>query len=152
MRDPAHMVQIGRDRRVPTCEGQRHMPLQRRVAACRIGVNLEVGKRPFQITGIPEWHRVQKCSPHRSDPSFDERMGEGHMRHGLEFVDLQNPRVRPPLVRLEERIRIGAEMPRCALTLDGNVKHAADIGGRDARCTPTPTRRRVNWSMTTSTQ
>ena len=34
-------------------------------------------------------------------------------------------------VRLEERIMIGAEMPRCALTLDGCVEHAADIGGRD---------------------
>ena len=53
------------------------------------------------------------------------------MRHGLEFVDLQNPKVRPPTVRLEERIMIGAEMPRCARTLDGSVEHAADIGGRD---------------------
>ena len=26
---------------------------------------------------------------------------------------------------------IGAEMPRCARTLDGRVEHAADIGGRD---------------------
>ena len=34
-------------------------------------------------------------------------------------------------VRLEERIMIGAEMPRCALTMDGRVEHAADIGGRD---------------------
>ena len=53
------------------------------------------------------------------------------MRHGLEFVDLENPKVRPPTVRLEERITIGAEMPLCALTLDGRVEHAADIGGRD---------------------
>ena len=34
-------------------------------------------------------------------------------------------------MRLEERIMIGAEMPRCARTLDGRVEHAADIGGRD---------------------
>jgi hypothetical protein len=53
------------------------------------------------------------------------------MRHGLEFVDLQNPKVRPPTVRLEERILIGAEMPRCALPMDGRVEHAAAIGGRD---------------------
>src|SRR6516225_2799363 len=53
------------------------------------------------------------------------------MRHALEFVDLQNPKVRPPTVRLEERIMIGAEMPRCALTMDGSVEHAADIGDGD---------------------
>ena len=74
VRDPAHMVQIGRDRHVPTCEGQRRMPLQRRVATCRIVVNLELGKLPFQITGIPERHMVQKFSPDRPDQSFDERM------------------------------------------------------------------------------
>ena len=75
------------------------------------------------------------------------------MRHRLELVDLQNSKVRPPTVRLEERIMIGAEMPRCALTMDGSVEHA-EIGAAVTapRCTPTPTRRRVNWSMTTSTQ
>ena len=52
------------------------------------------------------------------------------MRDGLDFVDLENPKVRPPTVRLEERIMIGAEMPRCALTMDGGVEHAADVGGR----------------------
>jgi len=50
------------------------MPLQRRVATCRIVVNLELGKLPFQIAGIPERHMVQKFSPHRPDQSFDERM------------------------------------------------------------------------------
>jgi hypothetical protein len=34
------------------------------------------------------------------------------MRDGLEFVDLEDPKVRPPTLRLEERIMIGAEMPR----------------------------------------
>jgi len=52
------------------------------------------------------------------------------MRHRLELVDLQNSKVRPPTVRLEERIMIGAETPRCALTMDGSIEHAADIGGR----------------------
>jgi hypothetical protein len=34
------------------------MALQRRMAACRIVVNLELGKLAFQITGIPEQHTV----------------------------------------------------------------------------------------------
>jgi hypothetical protein len=53
------------------------------------------------------------------------------MRHGLDFVDLQNPKVRPPSVRLEEWIMIGAEMPRCALTMDGGVEHTANVDAGD---------------------
>ena len=53
------------------------------------------------------------------------------MRHGLEFVDLENAKVRPLTVRLEERIMIGAEVPRCTLTMDGGVEHAANVGSRD---------------------
>ena len=33
--------------------------------------------------------------------------------------------------RLEERIMISTEMPRCTLTLNGGVEHGADIGARD---------------------
>src|SRR6266852_1660023 len=53
------------------------------------------------------------------------------MRHSLHFVDLENPEVCFPTVRLEERIMIGAEMPRCVLTMDGGVEHAADVGAID---------------------
>src|SRR6267378_2657389 len=70
MADPAHMVQVGRDRRLSTGEGQRRMALQRRMAACRIVVNLELGKLAFQITGIPEQHMIKKFSPHRPDQTL----------------------------------------------------------------------------------
>src|ERR1700675_4134715 len=50
------------------------------------------------------------------------------MRHSLDFVDLENPEVCRPTVRLEERIMIGAEMPRFVLTTDGGVEHSADVG------------------------
>src|SRR5262249_36813488 len=53
------------------------------------------------------------------------------MWHSLDFVDLENPQVRLPPVRLEERIMIGAEMSRCALTMDGGVEHAADVDACD---------------------
>ena len=32
------------------------------------------------------------------------------MRHGLDFADLQNPQVRHPTVRLEQRIIIGTAL------------------------------------------
>src|SRR6266852_583871 len=53
------------------------------------------------------------------------------MRHSLDFVDLQNPKVRRPTVRLEQRIMIGTEMSRCAPTMNGGVEHAAEIGAID---------------------
>src|SRR3977135_4493113 len=53
------------------------------------------------------------------------------MRHGLDFVDLQNPKVRRPTVRLEQRIMIGTEMSRCAPTMNGSVEHAAEVGAID---------------------
>ena len=53
------------------------------------------------------------------------------MRHGLDFVDLQNPQVRPPAVRLEQWIVIRTEMSRCALPVNGGVEHAAEVGAGD---------------------
>jgi hypothetical protein len=53
------------------------------------------------------------------------------MRHGLDFVNLQNPKVRPPPVRLEQRIMIGTETARCAPTMNGGVEHATEIGALD---------------------
>jgi len=59
-------------------------------------------------------------------------MGVTHMRHGLDFVDLQNPKVRRPPVCLEQWIVIGAEMSRCAPTVDGGgVEYAADVSATD---------------------
>jgi hypothetical protein len=53
------------------------------------------------------------------------------MRHGLDFVDLHNPKIRRPPVRLEERIMIGAEMSWCAPATNGGVEHAAQVGAID---------------------
>src|SRR5712691_11333301 len=53
------------------------------------------------------------------------------MRYRLDFVDLQNPKVRRPAVRLEQRIMIGAEMSRCAPAVNGGVEHAAEVGTID---------------------
>src|SRR5262249_17860082 len=91
----------------------------------------ERGKLPFQITGIPEQYMVEKFSPHRPYQALDEWVGQRHMRHRLDFVDLENPEVRPPTVRLEERVVIGTEMSRVALTMDGGVEHPAHVCARD---------------------
>ena len=53
------------------------------------------------------------------------------MRHGLDFIDLQNPQVRRPPVRLEQGIVIRTEMSRCTMPVNGGVEHAADVGAGD---------------------
>ena len=103
MGDPTDSVQFGTGHRVAAGEGQRRVALQRRVAAHLVVVGLEVGKCPFKITGMPEQHMVEKFSPRRADQALHEWVGPGHMRHGLDCVDLQNPQVRRPTVRLEQR-------------------------------------------------
>src|SRR5262249_11938312 len=65
--DPPDLVQIRRGYRLFTGERQRRVALQRRVSACRVVVHLELGTRPFQITGMPEQHLVEEFSPHRPD-------------------------------------------------------------------------------------
>src|SRR2546426_1551833 len=53
------------------------------------------------------------------------------MRYGLDFGDLQNPEVRRPTVRLEQRIMISTEIARRAPTMNGGVEHAAEVGASD---------------------
>ena len=70
--DPTHIIEFGPGHCVPAGEGQRRVALQRRVAACRVVVGLEVGELPFKITGIPEQHMVEKFSPRRPDQALHE--------------------------------------------------------------------------------
>ena len=72
MGDPPHIIELGPGHRVSGGEGQRRVALQRRVAAYRVVVGLEVGKFPFKITGIPEQHMVEKFSPRRPDQALHE--------------------------------------------------------------------------------
>ena len=54
-------------------------------------------------------------------------MRQRHVRYRLDFVDLQNPQIRFPAVRLEQRIVICTEMSRRALPMNGDVQHAAQV-------------------------
>jgi hypothetical protein len=80
------------------------------VGACGVVVQLELGKLPFQIMAIPEQHLVEEFAPHRPDHALDERVRQRHVRYGLDLVDLENPKVRPPTVSLEQWIVSGAQM------------------------------------------
>jgi hypothetical protein len=74
---------------------------------------------------------VEEFAPHRPDHALDERVRQRHVRHGLNLVDLENPKVRPPTVSLEQWIMIGAQVSRRALTMDGGVEHATNVDACD---------------------
>ena len=101
------------------------------MGACCVVVGLELGQLPAQVTGIPEQQVVEKFSPHGSDQPFHKWVGQRHIRHGLEFVNFQNPKVRRPAVGVEHRIVIGTERSGNALPVNGRVKHPADVGPGD---------------------
>ena len=123
------------------------------MAARRVVVDMEVGQLPFQVTGIPEQHMVEEFSPHRPDEPLHKGVRQWHMGYGFDCVDLQKPKVGGPPMRLEERIMIGTEVSRGAPTVMATLNMRQRPGASTApQCTPSPTMRRVNWSMTTRTQ
>lgn len=73
------------------------------------------------------------------------RRGE---RDGLEFLDLQDPQVRPPAMEPEQRIVIGTRASREPLAAAGMIEHPTDSDAVDIRCLNTdsydPTREEVH--------
>ena len=63
-----------------------------------------------QVSGIPEEHLVNEFPTYTSDQPFNKRMGHGHMREGLDFLDLQYAKIGLPLRETEERIIVTAEV------------------------------------------
>ena len=65
-----------------------------------------------QVTCIPEEYTIQIFSPDCADQSFHKRMRYWHVRHGLDFRDLEYPKIGLPAMEAEQRIVIGAEISR----------------------------------------
>jgi hypothetical protein len=97
------------------CERQRRIADQGGVATRRIVVSPKLAKLPFEIATIPEQHVVEEFSAYCPDQAFHERVREGDERPRLDFVDLKNPKVGLPPVRLEQRIVIRADRRRATL-------------------------------------
>ena len=82
-------------------------------------------------------HRNSRTAPDREilaascRPAVPRRGVTGAQGYGLDFVDLQNSKVGRPLVRLEQRIMIRAEMSRCTLAMNGRVEHPTEVGTID---------------------
>jgi hypothetical protein len=61
-------------------------------------VPLEIEELRLQISGRPEEGVVQTFAPNRANQPFNEGMRERHVRHGLDFLHVEDPQIRLPLV------------------------------------------------------
>ncbi len=103
MGGPTHIVEIGTGDSASDGDAQRGVAGQRRMDAGRIVIGLEVGELSFEVSWVPEQHMVEKFSPRCTDQPLHKRMGQWHMGHGFDFIDLENPKIRLPAMVLEQR-------------------------------------------------
>lgn len=75
-------------------------------------ISLEQVELSLEIARGPERRPVEKLSADRSDQPLDERLRPRHIRHRLDRLDLQDSQVRLPTMELEQRVMIGAQVPR----------------------------------------
>jgi hypothetical protein len=59
--------------------------------AMLVVVLLELDEFPLEISRGPEQHPIQTFAPGGPNQSFDDRMGTRHVRHRLDFQDVEDP-------------------------------------------------------------
>ncbi len=97
----------------------------------------------LQIGGIPEQDGIQEFEAYRADQSFHEGMRERNVKNCFDLFNLEDTKVRLPLVIGEERVVIGAQILGDTLLRNGVVEHAAkrsaiDVAGLDAEADDPP--------------
>ena len=73
-------------------------------------VLLEVDQLPLKISGGPEQQAIQTFAAYTPNQPFDDRMGPWRVRHCLDFPDVEDPQVRPPLMKPVQRIMVRTEI------------------------------------------
>ena len=135
--------------------GLRRAPAKPRVRPIPVIVLLEIDELHLQISDRPEERAVETFASNRSNQPFDEWMRERDVRHRLDFLDVEYPQIRLPLLEPIQRIMVRTEVSRRSAAWPRvarlNILHNA-TPSTTPRCTPKPTMRRVHWSITTSTQ
>src|SRR4030081_2470410 len=74
--------------------------------AMLVVVLLELDKRPLEISRGPEQQAIQAFAPYGPNQPFDDWMGARHVRHRLDFPDVEDPQVRRPLRNRVQRSRV----------------------------------------------
>ena len=71
---------------------------------------LKVKQFVLQIASSPKGHEVEVLAPDCPDESLHERMRNRQVGHSLHFGYLEYSKVSPPLMKLEQRVMIAAEV------------------------------------------
>jgi hypothetical protein len=74
---------------------------------------------------------VEILAPKGSDQPLDERMRARHIGDGFQFLDVEDSQIRPPSMKPEQGVMIGAEALGKRLTAPSLVEHAADADAID---------------------
>ncbi len=93
--------------------------------AMTVVVLLEIEEFHFQISGRPEEGAVQTFAPNGADQPFNEWMRERHVGHGLDFLHVEYPQIRLPLVEPIQRIMVRAEVLRRGVASSRSIEHPA---------------------------
>ena len=108
------------------------------VAAISVVVNLIAVELPFKVALVPKERVIEVFAPDGPDQSLDESVRSRCAGHRVDFINLKDPKVRPPALETKQRIVIRGKMFRHVLSRDRAVEHPADagtveIGGADAK-------------------
>jgi len=79
------------------------------MCAMLVVVLLELDELPLEISRCPKHHPIQTFAPYGPNQSFDDWMGARHVRHRLDFPDVEDPQVRLPLMKPVQRIMVRTE-------------------------------------------
>ena len=80
----------------------RSFPCARAVDACLIVVGRESAELALKIQTSPEQDVIQILSPKGADQPFNKPVRAGDKRYGLDFLDLEDPQVRPPAMESKQ--------------------------------------------------
>jgi hypothetical protein len=88
-------------------------------------VLLERDELPLEISRGPEQHPIQTFAPYGPNQPFDDRMGARHVRHRLDFSDVEDPQVRLPLMKPIQPIMVRTEVGWQGLAGRRVIEHPA---------------------------
>jgi len=90
-----------------------------------IVVRLVQPQLPFEIAMTPEPGPVQILAANGADKSLYERVRPRRIGSGLDLIDIQDAKVRPPAMKTKQRIVIRGEIFGQTLPRDRTIEHPA---------------------------
>jgi len=88
-------------------------------------VTLEIEELRLQIRRRPQQGAVQTFAPNGANQAFNEGMGERHVRHRLDFPDVEDAQIRLPLAEPIQGMMVRAEIFRRGLASSRSIEHSA---------------------------